>query len=122
MKAILVPVALALLAAEARAGHSNRFFFGVGGGGFFFASPRFTVSVPVLPSAPVGHYEWRERRVFVPGFFETVWVEPVYDYRLVGCVRARVCVRSGHCQPVFRDGFYRTERYRVWVPGPGVCY
>lgn len=120
MKAILAPLALALFAAEARADHRDGFFLNLGScgvsigyrnGGFagFFVSRR-----------PVGHYEWRERKVWCPGTLETVWVEPRTEWRLVGCRWVRVCVRPGHFKKVFHEGYWKCERTRVWVSGPEI--
>ena len=125
MKAILIPVALAALSADARADHCGGFFARFGR--FMFGFGRPPVCAPVLPFPPVvrcvdtGHYEWRERRVFVPGTCEDVWVDPVYECRTFGCRTVRFCVRPGYFRKVFHDGTYRVERHRVWVPGPVVC-
>lgn len=118
MKAILLlPLALAALAVDARASHSNGFFFKFGRFGFGASAH----CAPVVSCAPTGHYGYRERQVYVPGCFENVWVEPVFESRRHHYRTIRICVRPGFYRKVWRDPYYRTERYRVWVPGPVVC-
>ncbi|HET6203304.1 MAG TPA: hypothetical protein VFI25_10935 [Planctomycetota bacterium] len=119
MKPILLPVALAILAADARADHSGNFFVKFGRFAFGFGRP--AVCAPFVPCAPAGHYEFRDRRVFVPGCSENVWVEPVFQSRVFGCRTFRFCVRPGYYRRVWHDGYYRVERFRVLVPGPVAC-
>ena len=68
-----------------------------------------------------GHYTYRERQTWVPGYWERVWIEPRYEVRRVlrdnRWVEEQVLVQDGHYAQVWRDGFYRTEMEPVWVPG-----
>jgi hypothetical protein len=50
------------------------------------------------PPVPEGHYEYQERRVWVPGRHS-------YEYD-----------RCGRRIKVWREGYYTTERVKVWVP------
>jgi hypothetical protein len=121
MKAIFLPLALAALAVDARASHRDGFFMSFGKFGFGFSARVHYAPVAPVYFAPVGHYEYRERQVYVPGCFETVWIDPVFENRRYHYRTIRLCVRAGYYQRVWRDPYYRTEKYRVWVPGPVVC-
>jgi len=65
-----------------------------------------------------GRYEVVPRNVWIPGYSERVWVEPVYDF---GCDRygneVRVLVRAGYYRTHQRPGYYEVQRSRVWRPG-----
>lgn len=65
-----------------------------------------------------GRYESRCEQIFVPGWNERVWVEPVFEFRLGSCgKRLRVEVCAGHWKTVHHPGHYETREFRVWVPG-----
>lgn len=119
MKAILLPLALVALTADARASHSDGFFMKFGRFAFGFPAPVHCAPVPYC--APTGHYELRERQVYVPGYFETVWVDPVFADQRYRFRTIRVCVSAGYYKKVWHAPYYRTECYRVWVPGPVIC-
>ena len=121
MKKILAPLALALFAAEARADHRDGFFLNLGPCGVSIGYRSGGFAGSLLSCRPVGRYEWRERKVWCPGSFETVRVEPRYEFRVVGCIGVKVCVRPGYFRKVWHEGFWKCERYQVWVTGPGIC-
>lgn len=76
-----------------------------------------------------GHWETIEKRVWVPGYHERVWVPPVTrtihhpGYRdrcgryIPGRTEVRV-IREGYYRNEWHEGYYKTERERVWVPEP----
>jgi len=65
-----------------------------------------------------GHHETRERRVFVPGRREKVWIDPVYVDGFDSCGQPiRRLVRDGYWDVVQHPGHYETRRQAVWVPG-----
>jgi len=67
-----------------------------------------------------GHYETRCETVRLPGHYESVWVEPVYERRVDHCGEVtEVLVRPGYHKRVWVEGGYETREVRVWVPG---CY
>ena len=81
----------------------------------------------VIVQKPRGHWVWRETRVWVPGYYENVWVPPEYrDVWISACANShghfirghweRRLVRPGYHKKVWHEGYYRTERNRVWVP------
>ncbi|MEM8712133.1 MAG: hypothetical protein AAGG01_14380, partial [Planctomycetota bacterium] len=52
-----------------------------------------------------GRYEYRNERVWVPGFNKQVWVAPVYEWRYDDCGRRyRVCVQAGYHRTVCVPG------------------
>ncbi|MEW6073978.1 MAG: hypothetical protein AB1726_15460 [Planctomycetota bacterium] len=64
-----------------------------------------------------GHYEWVGEEVWVPGWTEVIWVEPVYEWRVfLGC-RFRLLVRAGHWSEIHHPGHFETRRVQVWRPG-----
>ena len=65
-----------------------------------------------------GHYQWVTRQVWVPGWTEKIWIEPVYEYRDdYRRGRYRVLVRPGFWKDVYHPGHYESHRVRVWRPG-----
>jgi len=83
-------------------------------GGYMMANgglcPRTVYQEPVYVERPVyrervvieepvvtGHYEFRERRVWEPGFWECI------------------ATRCGREERVWHEGYYRTEMIKVWV-------
>ncbi len=65
-----------------------------------------------------GHYELVMKQVWVPGWTEKIWVEPVYEWR--DDYRRgpyRVLIRPGHWRDVYHPGHYEMQRVRVWRPG-----
>ena len=65
-----------------------------------------------------GRYEVVPRNVWIPGYSERIWVEPIYD---LSCDRygneVRVLVRAGYYRTHQRPGHYEYQRTRVWRPG-----
>jgi hypothetical protein len=65
-----------------------------------------------------GHHRTVCRQVWVPGFVERVWVEPVFVRRYDVLGRPyQVCVSDGHYEMVQRPGRYETRQFKVWVDG-----
>ena len=65
-----------------------------------------------------GRYEIRERRVWVDGGFDRVWVEPEFGLRLDDCgLEVRFLLRRGYWKNGRRPGHYELRREKVWVPG-----
>jgi hypothetical protein len=59
-------------------------------------------------------------RVWQPGYYKTVYVEPVYDWRRDHCGRpVRVMVRPGCTQRVWVEGCWQTRQVSKWVPHHG---
>ena len=59
-----------------------------------------------------------DRRVWVPGCHEKVWVDPVYEVVYDECGnRVRTLVREGYWSQVFRPGHYVVKQEKVWRPG-----
>ena len=59
-----------------------------------------------------------ERRVWVPGCSERVWVEPVFELRIGPCgERFRVLVAAGYWRTLHHAGHYELRPVRVEVPG-----
>ena len=85
------------------------------------APPTVVYTAPPARTWVEGHYVYRERQVWVPGYWERVWIEPRYETRRVlrgnRWVEERVLVEDGHYAQVWRDGYYRAETEQVWVPG-----
>lgn len=80
----------------------------------------------VVVQRPVGHWEWRDVQVWVPGHSGRVWVPPRYETVFVaGHMTVQGTWIEGHhetrlaAQGYYRDewrpGYYRTERRQVWV-------
>lgn len=68
-----------------------------------------------------GRYEYRNERVWVPGFDQEVWVEPVYEWRYDSCGRRhQVLVCAGYYRTVCVPGRYETRQVKVWVPAPRI--
>jgi hypothetical protein len=68
-------------------------------------------------SAGSGGY-WRTvtRRVWVGGFYDRVWVEPIYEWRFRRCgTRFRHCVRQGFYDRRWVPGHWAHRTERVWV-------
>lgn len=65
-----------------------------------------------------GHYETRCERVWIPGRCESVWVEPVYQWRHDSCGRAyQVVVCAGYWKTVEQPGCWQERNVQVWVEG-----
>ena len=65
-----------------------------------------------------GCYVDRRQRVWIDGYDERVWQEPVYDYRVDECGRTvRVLVRAGCWTTVSHPGYYDWRTTKVWQPG-----
>jgi len=83
--------------------------------------------VPVQPPPHRGrtwvepHNTYQHTKVWVPGYWEKVWVEPVYETRTVHrrgrTFEERVLVSEGYWKQVWTDGYFRMERQVVRVPG-----
>lgn len=74
-----------------------------------------------------GHWEWRERKIWVEGQFENVWVPPRYQeiyvpghYDIAGNWieghHERRLLAEGYYRKEWKPGFCRVERTKVWVP------
>lgn len=62
-----------------------------------------------------GGYEIVRERVWVPGRYERVWHEPIYEIRYDPCGRARrVCVRAGYYETIQHRGHYEWRERRVY--------
>ena len=62
-----------------------------------------------------GSYKWVRQKVWVPGYYEKVHVPAEYGYEYDDCGRrVRVLVREAHYQKVWRDGYWKYERRRVY--------
>lgn len=72
-----------------------------------------TVGVRWIP----GHWEYRERRVWVPDRWETKRHPPVYEQRLINHRIVPVMVRAAWYEKVLIPGHYEVVTDRVWVPG-----
>jgi hypothetical protein len=59
--------------------------------------PVYRETVVVEEPVVTGHYEYRERQIWTPGFWECI-VTP-----------------RGHGERVWHEGYYRTETIKVWV-------
>lgn len=89
--------------------------------------PRIAVHRPGVHVVyrPAGHWEWREVRVWVPGYYEKVWVPPRYEVVFIAgyfdhgvwinARHERRLVSDGHYRREWRPGHYRIERRKVWV-------
>jgi len=64
-----------------------------------------------------GHYATVARRVYVPGYTETVWRPARYEIRYRHRRRFRVLISAGHYETVRVAGRYETRHVRVWQPG-----
>jgi hypothetical protein len=72
-----------------------------------------TVGVRWIP----GHWEYRDRRVWVPDRWETKRHPPVYEQRLINDRMVPVLVRAAWYEKVRIPGYYTVVTERVWVPG-----
>lgn len=69
-----------------------------------------------LATGPGGYWRTVRTRVWVDGYHDRVWIDPVYEWRYRRCgTRYRHCVRQGCWDRRWIAGHwtYRTER--VWV-------
>lgn len=66
-----------------------------------------------------GRYETRYRQVWIPAFYRSEFVPPVYrtQVRRHGRVVRRILVCAGHTRQVLVPGRYETRAEQVWVPG-----
>ncbi|MCG3149068.1 MAG: hypothetical protein PCFJNLEI_02526 [Verrucomicrobiae bacterium] len=85
--------------------------------------PRVGVSVEVghCPPPPPrwnsGHYETRQERVCIPGYWTTVTEPAVYRYERRGCHTVQILVRPPCTRRVWVPERYEIRETRVWVPG-----
>lgn len=69
-----------------------------------------------------GHYEIVDEQVWVPGFEERVWIEPVFELRRDACGEARrVLISAGHFEVRCRAGHFELRSVRMWQPGRWVA-
>ncbi|MBN2311610.1 MAG: hypothetical protein JXR94_21710 [Candidatus Hydrogenedentes bacterium] len=64
-----------------------------------------------------GHYEWRQRRIWVPDCWEDVYVPPVYGVRIVNGRRVDIVLAPGHYERRLVPGHYDVVSERIWIPG-----
>ncbi len=134
---VLAALATAVLAPSALASHRSapRIDIGVrfGNVGVGFSTQSRVVNLPpprpsyrVVSSgvcAPArvwvpARYEVRVETVRLPGHYEDVWVEPIYERRVDHCgVVTEVLVRPGYTHRVWVEGPIERREVRVWVPG-----
>jgi len=121
-KIVRPALALALALAAAPAAHAGDLSFGVVLGG---DHGRLAVGYGkgygsyrrCAPVRAAGHYETIERRVWVPGEREKVWIDPVYETRYDHCGRPySVMVCPGRWTVRVHPAHYETRCERVWVP------
>lgn len=63
-----------------------------------------------------GHWEYRDRKVWVPGRRERVWAPPTYETRYDACGEPyRVLVVEGHWEETESPGYWETTKEKVWV-------
>lgn len=137
MKRHWLTVALvSVLSASAAA--DTFFSFSIGSGGRHcrpghaivrYHHPRVVVRHPVVRVVhrPAGRWEWRETRVWVPGYYEKNWLPPRYEVVFVSghfdahgvwinSHQERRLVAEGHYRNEWHPGYYRVEHRKVWVP------
>ncbi|NUM53147.1 MAG: hypothetical protein HUU46_05845 [Candidatus Hydrogenedentes bacterium] len=68
-----------------------------------------------------GRYETVYQRVWVPGYYRTDYVPPVYKHKTVHGVTFTVMVSNGYHTKVWVPGHYTTKTYRVWRDGFWTC-
>lgn len=63
-------------------------------------------------------YGIEQRREWVEGRIERVWIEPVFEVRYDSCGKPfKFCVAGGHYASRRTGGHYETRDVRVWQPG-----
>lgn len=65
-----------------------------------------------------GRYEVVHRKVWVPGYSERIWIEPIYEETCDAYGNASsILVRAGHYKTIRHPGRYEVRREKVWRPG-----
>ena len=64
-----------------------------------------------------GHYEWRERRIWVPGRWREECIPAVYEVRIIRGRRVRILVENERCERYYEAAHYEMIQEQVWVPG-----
>ena len=64
-----------------------------------------------------GHYDFVNKRVWTPGFYERVWVPAHYGTEIRFGRRISIQIGGGHYDNVYRPGYYQTVRERIWTAG-----
>ena len=64
-----------------------------------------------------GHYETRNERVLVPGYWDTVTVPAEYGWARHGCRQVWVMINPECTRRVWVPERYEYRETRVWVPG-----
>lgn len=68
-----------------------------------------------------GRYETVYQQVWVPGYYRTEYVPPVYKHKTVHGVTFTVLVANGYHTNVWVPGHYTTKTYKVWRDGYWAC-